>query len=390
MATTNEDLYPPLTYGQEMGNVGGALARGAGAVARFIFNYPGGGGPLDANRLTAAQAVAPAITPPPAVGTMTSGGPDRVGGAQAMPTASTVAQPRAAAPAKSRSAASPAAAPAAEALIPGETGFYMGNQLVPYGTRFGMDGAGNVTQLSGPGGAGPAPGGGGAAYASGGGLIDPRAYFSEMVRAQMNFADAAADRILSQAGNGHQLGYSARLRALTSAYNNGLAQVGQGGANTFNSVTGQMENTRVDAAMRDITSQRALTGDLARAGATVRAAELGANSQDYAHTLLDDRFYATPQPTGVQMLPVWAAFHRRSRRTASRSAKPAACPRRSRRPARNRRTATAGSHPAPTVRRFRSSSRTASGSRTPRENKWLLKSTRARSSISAPSTRAPW
>lgn len=205
--------------------------------------------------------------------------------------------------------------PMQPALIPGETGFYVGDQLVPYGTTFRVGGDGGVMQLNnfastpssgGAGGRAPTsamPAGATGAVPYQDALIDPRAYFREAVAAQMSFAQRAADAILSQAGSGSDLGYSARLRALSSIFNNGLAAVGQGGANTFNSATASMANASTSAAASDMASQRHLIGDLARSSATVRAAELGADSQDYAHTLADDRFYSTPQLAGQTMLP---------------------------------------------------------------------------------------
>jgi hypothetical protein len=223
---------------------------------------------------------------------LTSGGPDRAGGPQA-----SVADPAAAVPkapgAPAAKKAGPAAAPprdAAPALIPGETGFYMGDQLVPYGTRFDVNGNGGVTQLnnfaSTPGAASAGGGGGGAQSAAampaaGGGipyqgqLIDPRGFFEQMAAAQMRYADTAAQRMLAQAGNGSDLGYSAKLRALASVYLNGLAGVGQGGANTFNSASAGMANAQTDAAARMFASQNALKGSLANAGAHVHAADLG-------------------------------------------------------------------------------------------------------------------
>lgn len=276
----------------------------------------------------------PAALPAP-VAPATSGGPDRVGGAQAMPTqdpASVVAKASGAAAPKKGAAtaappprtptAAPAATPEAEPLIPGVTGFFMNDQLVPFGTRFAVNGNG-VTQLNNfsaaPAAAGGATVGGSragqvaSAMPTAGGavgaipfqssLIDPRTYFAEVVKAQMQFADAAAQRILDQAGSGRELGFSAKLRALASIYNNGLAQVGQGGANNFNSSSASMANAATDAASRALVSNNALTGDLARANATLGAAQIGADASLAVEDRRDDRHFSTPVMAGQQMLP---------------------------------------------------------------------------------------
>jgi len=119
----------------------------------------------------------------------------------------------------------------------------------------------------------------------------------------MSFADAAASKILGAAGSGDQLGYSARLRALASVYLNGLAGVGQGGANNFNSASASMANATTDAEARKLSSQNALTGDLARAAATTYSADVGANAQITTETMRDNRFNLTAQQIGQDFLP---------------------------------------------------------------------------------------
>lgn len=279
------------------------------------------------DRLPRAAAPAPTATVAPA----TSGGPDRVGGPQAMPSAqdpaSVVAKASGSAAPKKGAATTPpprapAAAPAAGELIPGVTGFYMNDQLVPYGARFAVSGGGAPVQLdnfastSGAAGGSAAAGsragqvaasmpvaGGAGAIPHQNGLIDPRTYFDAMVKAQMRFADAAAERMLSQAGSGRELGFSAKLRALAAVYNNGLAQVGQGGANNFNSASASMANTATDAAARRDVSANALIGDLARANATMGAAQIGADATLEAEGMRDERHFSTPVIAGQTMLP---------------------------------------------------------------------------------------
>lgn len=298
------DPNAPMPYGEQMGNVGQAIMNGLGGAARFIFGVPGAGS-LQERAVTAATQ--PAVTPPPPAGAMasagplTSGGPDRVGGAQAMPAAAKVDAPAAAAPRSRKSGAAPAAAPAAGALVPGETGFYMGDQLVPYGTKFNMSGDGSYSQVGAGGAGGGGAGGGGA-----GGLIDPRNYFPDVVGQQMRYARMAADDILKNAGSGDQLGYSARLRALSAVYLNGLAGVGQGGANSFNNSAASVMNQNTAAQTSRYTSDNSLKGDLARSAAQRYGAELGYESHMDANQVAREGQILTaetPVPIGQSMVP---------------------------------------------------------------------------------------
>jgi len=235
----------PMTYGQQMSAVGNALLGVLGGAGRFITNAPGSGGPLDrlvgglaapnasqaATVLPAAQA---AVTPTPTPAATT---PPAVKAANAPTNAAAAPPPVAPLTPRRAPGGGGAATATGPALIPGETGYYnQNNQLVPYGVDLGANGSFGPTAAAAarggyaPGAEGKMPG----MPAGAGNLIDPRMYFPSMVQAQMDYANAAANSILNKAGDGSELGYSARLRALSAIYNNGLAQVGQGGGNTFN------------------------------------------------------------------------------------------------------------------------------------------------------------
>lgn len=259
------------TYGQQMSNIGNFLLGGIGDAARFLVSAPGSGSPLAPG---AAAAPAPA---PRTANASTLAAADAANVPAVTPLQPAAAPAAAGAPRAPR--APRAAGAGAPALIPGETGYYNeANQLVPYGVSFPAPGA--------AGGAG-APMRGMPAGANN--LIDPRSYFPDAVAQQLDYARAAANSILNMAGDGGQLGYSARLRALSSVYNNGLAQVGQGGANTFNSGIAN------------------ILGSQASANATLGAAGINAStaSADRAlqREMLQEQFYATPRATGTELVP---------------------------------------------------------------------------------------
>lgn len=281
MATNDKQLPgayldpAPSTYGQQMSNVGGALLGLLGNAGRFLVSAPGSGSPF-------APGAAPAL---PTVPNTTA-----TAAALAQADASNVpaTAPQAAKPASptAPTAATPgsgtpkaAAAPKAPALIPGETGYYNeANQLVPYGVNL----AGGAA----------APGAAGAPLkglpAGSANLIDPRGYFPSAVDAQMQYAREAANSILNMAGSGDQLGYSARLRALSAIFNNGLAQIGQGGANSYNSNVAGMIGSQLSA-----DAQRAVAGTQAGIASADRA---------LAREDMMTRFYSTPVAMGSEMV----------------------------------------------------------------------------------------
>lgn len=274
MATNDKQLPgayldpAPSTYGQQMANVGGALFNLLGNAGRFLVSAPGSGSPFAAGNAPVAPVVP--STPANAAGLAQADAANVPAVTAAVP----AAKPAAAAAAPAAGGTKAAAAPKAPALIPGETGYYNeNNQLVPYGVNL----AAGV----------PAAGVKGAP-AGAAGLIDPRGFFPSAVDAQMQYAREAANSILNMAGDGSQLGYSARLRALSAIFNNGLAQVGQGGANNYNSgITGMVGSQ--------------LSADAQRATAGINA---GIASADRALAREDmmTRFYATPQAIGSEMV----------------------------------------------------------------------------------------
>lgn len=164
----------------------------------------------------------------------------------------------------------PAGAPAP--LVPGVTGFYMNDQLVPYGTMFRASGDGSVQQISGAGGGG----GGGAASGSklmanlpGGGAIangrfvDPRDALEYGFRLQSQYRDDSIRAILDNAGDGSQLGYRARVGALAQAFGaNNFGQTSVGGANALNQALAH------------------ITGAEIGAGATIGAANIGLKGRE--------------------------------------------------------------------------------------------------------------
>lgn len=301
----------PLPYGEQMGNIGSALLNGVGNIGRFITSAPGSTGPLSwlpsmANNPAVAAATTQAPVPPPSATAQASGNPT-VPSSAAAPLAAPATAPAAPRPRTGGTARAAAPAAGTPALIPGETGFYIGDQLVPYGTTY-NPGSGATTL---PGGVPAAAGAAGGAAAGGvgpggvpaGALIDPRQYFPDLVGQQMGYARNAAEEILQQAGSGSSLGYSARLRALASVYLNGLAGVGQGGANNFNSATAGIINQNTSSAAARYGSDNSLTGDLARSAATLGAAQIGATSAENIEAGRDERYFATPQPSGTQLVP---------------------------------------------------------------------------------------
>lgn len=301
------DPNAPMPYGQQMRNVGGSFLDGMGAALRFLVSAPGSGGPLDVRRFDGSQAQAN-VTTPQAAPVSASGGPDRVGGPQsapdALPAASTVAKSTAKPTGTARSGAATPAVPPEPGLVPGVTGYYLNDRLVPYGYDPGAPGG--VPQA--PGAAMPAAGGRGGAPAVAyggvpgqGALIDPRSYFPDVVGQQLSYARRAADEILSAAGSGSELGYSARLRALTGVYLNGLAQVGQGGANNFNSATAGMFGDVTRAGAQMYSSDNSLKGDLARASASRYSADLGFASNVMQDDTRRYELETSSVPTGTEL-----------------------------------------------------------------------------------------
>lgn len=184
--------------------------------------------------------------------------------------------------ARSQTASMPAGAPAP--LIPGETGFYIGDKLVPYGTTLNLSGAGE--SLPGGGNAGgSAPGiydnlpGGGKRI--NGRFVDPRDALEVGFRMQAAYRDDSMRQILALAGNGGDLGFRAKISALAQAFGqNNFASVGVGGANALNSAIASLE------------------GAQAGAGATLGAARI--RSQDNAANLAEQgyQFDTTPKAVG--------------------------------------------------------------------------------------------
>ena len=264
----------PSTYGQQMSNVGGALLGLLGNAGRFLVSAPGSGSPFAAGNApsvpanTVANAAALTQADAPSVPAVTA----------AVPAAKPATAPTASTPGSGTPKA--AAAPKGPALIPGETGYYNeNNQLVPYGVNLAA-------------GAGPAPGAAGTPLkglpAGSANLIDPRSFFPSAVDTQMEYARQAANSILNMAGDGSQLGYSARLRALSAIFNNGLAQTGQSGANTFNSNVAGMVGSQLSA-----DAQRAVAGTQAGIASADRA---------LAREDMMTRFYSTPVTVGSELV----------------------------------------------------------------------------------------
>lgn len=176
--------------------------------------------------------------------------------------------------------AMPAGAPAP--LIPGETGFFMNDQLVPYGTRFLASGDGTVRQLDGGG-----AGGSGLAGLPGGGKIvngrfaDPRDALEYGFQLQTQYRNDSMAEILRLAGDGGQLGFRAKIGALANAFGgNNFGTNAVSGANSLNSAIAS------------------LAGAEAGAGATMGAAQL--RHQDAAALLTENayQFDNTPRTVG--------------------------------------------------------------------------------------------
>lgn len=168
--------------------------------------------------------------------------------------------------------AMPAGAPAP--LVPGETGFFMNDQLVPYGTRFLASGDGTVRQLDGGvGGAGDGmmdglPGGG---KMVNGRFADPRDALEYGFRLQRQMFDYGLDA-LSRV-NGGELGAGSRMRAIASMLGtNNAGQVSVGGANALNS------------ALAAITSAETSAGaTMGSAGLHLQGVKLNAEAQKEIH-----------------------------------------------------------------------------------------------------------
>lgn len=179
-------------------------------------------------------------------------------------------------------ASMPASAPAP--LVPGETGFYMGDQLVPYGTRFLASGTGGVTQLGGGGGSGGGgvydnlPGGG---KLVGGRFADPRDALEVGFRLQTQYRNESMAEILRQAGNGGDLGFRAKIGALAQAFGgNNFGATSVGGANSLNQAIAHIAGAELGA-------NATLGAAQAHAGAT--------NAQTLEHAY---QFDATPKAVG--------------------------------------------------------------------------------------------
>lgn len=243
----------PSTYGQQMSNVGSALLGVLANAGRFLVSAPGSGSPFAAGAPGApvTAPVSPTVTNAVNAATLANADASSV-----QATAPQAAKPAAAAGTGAARAPAAPAIPAAPKLIPGETGYFNeANQLVPYG----------VNLAAGVPAAGAAPRGLPTGAAN---LIDPRGYLNDTIAAQLGFARRAADDILAAAGSGSDLGYSARLRALTGVYNNGLAQTGMGGVNNFNTDISRILGSQLSAdAQRAAASIGAGTASADRAAA---------------------------------------------------------------------------------------------------------------------------
>ena len=173
--------------------------------------------------------------------------------------------------------AMPAGAPAP--LVPGETGFYMNDQLVPYGTRFDVTG-GVVRQIGGAGGGGAdlsgLPGGG---KMRDGQFVDYRDAVEYGLQAQQRLFDYG--RAALGGINGAELGAGSRMRALASMMgtNNGVG----------NAVSGA---NQINQAIASITSAET------SAGATLGAAGIRAESEADRTLELARQFNNTPRSIG--------------------------------------------------------------------------------------------
>lgn len=233
----------------------------------------------------ALSATRPAVTPPATADAGAGAGRGKVTPASANPDTPAPASAVARTP---RPARAPAAAPAAPGLVPGETGFYVGDRLLPYGQTFTLRGDGTTSFDT--------PNSPVAAATSG--LVDPRAYFRDLVQQQQDYAARALGNAMQAAGDPGSLGYSARLRAAAAMYGVPIAGQGIGGASAYNSALAGIINQGVQSATQLQTSQNALTGDLARADASVRSANIGARPYNEQMALRQYEFENTPRPAG--------------------------------------------------------------------------------------------
>lgn len=240
------------SYGDQMGNVGRFLMNAVGAGANFLFNAPGGGGLLDAKRLMADTPVLPAMSAPaPTAAAKTAAMPatPEAPAAAALPApvrAAATGAPKAAG--AGTSASMPAGAPAP--LVPGETGFFMNDTLVPYGTRFLASGDGTTRQISGPGGAPGSPMDGlpGGGKMVNGKFVDPRDALEYGFRLQSQYRDESMAQILRLAGDGGALGFRAKIGALANAFGgNNFGATSVGGANSLNSAIASITSSEMSS-----------------------------------------------------------------------------------------------------------------------------------------------
>lgn len=298
-------------------NVSAAVERGLSAVRGAV--PVGGRGPslletvgARAQDIGALSALPAMMAPPP------SGRGQEVSfePAFAPPAANYSNEPRAPAPAPTprtpksagtkTAGAMPAGAPdplvpAAPALIPGETGYYVGDELRPFGTTQTFSGGGRVGE-----GAIPLP-------------MSPYDMMRRGYDMQLSYLDEVSRKIGSDLGymtfNGKDPGYAARAAAISRAAGNpDFAATGMSGANTINTNQTNERNTGVKAATdvygfdqnlagNKVTAAAGVEGHRLSAGGTVGAAKVRA-AQDNLQ-LLESQYQhdTTPRPSGQTSIP---------------------------------------------------------------------------------------